>query len=206
MRTTSLVALSTILLLAACTQVTAPTLEVSGSSSSSSVVVSSQALSSAMSQSFAMQRITSSVANSSVASVSSKAAQTSSSNVPVGWNTDLTAEQINVLRDGGTEIPFTSPLLNEHRKGTFFSADCNEPVFRSEQKFDSGTGWPSFWAPITPDAVVEVTDNSLGMTRTEIRSKCGGHLGHVFNDGPQPTGLRYCMNGVALKFVPDAGQ
>ena len=207
MRTTSLIALSTILLLAACTQVTTPTPEVSGSSSSFSVMVSSQAMSSAMSQSVAMQHIASSYAKSfTTASLATNTAQTSSSNFPAGWNTDLTAEQINVLRDGGTETPFTSPLLNEHRKGTFVSADCNEPVFRSEQKFDSGTGWPSFWAPITPDAVVEVTDNSLGITRTEIRSKCGGHLGHVFNDGPQPTGLRYCMNGLALKFVPDKGQ
>ncbi len=130
----------------------------------------------------------------------------SGATLPTGWSTDLTANQIAVLRDGGTETPFTSPLLDEHRKGTFVSADCGEPVFRSEQKFDSGTGWPSFWAPITPDAVVEVADNSGGLQRTEIRSKCGGHLGHVFTDGPKPTGLRYCMNGLALKFIPDPGQ
>ncbi len=121
------------------------------------------------------------------------------------WNTNLTEEQLHILRDAGTETPFTSPLLNEHRKGTYVSADCNEPVFRSEQKFDSGTGWPSFRAPITPDAVVEKTDTSFGV-RTEILSKCGGHLGHVFTDGPPPTGLRYCMNGLALKFIPDPGQ
>ncbi len=126
--------------------------------------------------------------------------------IPPSWNPDLTDEQLNILRDHGTEVPFTSPLLEEHRKGTFVSADCGEPVFRSEQKFDSGTGWPSFWAPVSPDAVVEVPDTTAGMTRTEIRSRCGGHLGHVFHDGPQPTGLRYCMNGLALRFIPDAEQ
>lgn len=126
--------------------------------------------------------------------------------VPDGWNADLTEEQLHVLRDSGTERPFTSPLLNEHRKGTYVSADCGLPVFRSEQKFDSGTGWPSFWAPISEDAVIEETDRTLGITRTEIVSPCGGHLGHVFDDGPEPTGLRYCMNGLALKFIPDAGQ
>lgn len=119
------------------------------------------------------------------------------------WNQDLTPEQLSILRDAGTERPFTSPLLDEHRKGTFVTADCNIPVFRSEQKFDSGTGWPSFWTPISPDAVIEKTDTTFGMARTEILSKCGGHLGHVFTDGPKPTGLRYCMNGLALKFIPD---
>ncbi|MBI3619319.1 peptide-methionine (R)-S-oxide reductase MsrB [Candidatus Peregrinibacteria bacterium] len=123
-----------------------------------------------------------------------------------GWKKMLTSDQYAVLRQAGTEQPYTSDLLNEHRKGTFVTADCGEPVFRSEQKFDSHTGWPSFWAPITKDAVIEKTDNSGGMQRTEILSKCGGHLGHVFTDGPQPTGLRYCMNGLALKFIPDAGQ
>lgn len=120
-----------------------------------------------------------------------------------GWKNILSPDQYHVLREAGTERPFTSPLLNEHRKGTYVTADCGQPVFRSEQKFDSGTGWPSFWAPISPDAVVEVEDGTLGIKRIEIRSKCGGHLGHVFTDGPDPTGLRYCMNGLALKFVPD---
>ncbi len=119
------------------------------------------------------------------------------------WKRALTPEQYHVLRQAGTDIPFTHPLVNEHRPGTYVTADCNEPVFRSEQKFDSGTGWPSFWAPIKPDAVVEKTDTSLFAERTEILSRCGGHLGHVFDDGPQPTGLRYCMNGTALKFIPD---
>ena len=123
-----------------------------------------------------------------------------------GWKKILTPDRYEILRQAGTEQPFTSDLLNEHRKGTFVTADCGEPVFRSEQKFDSGTGWPSFWAPISKDAVIEKNDDSGGYSRTEILSKCGGHLGHVFTDGPQPTGLRYCMNGLALKFIPDAVQ
>lgn len=119
------------------------------------------------------------------------------------WRKTLTPEQYYILREGGTEIPFTSPLVNEHRPGTYVTADCSEPVFRSEQKFDSGTGWPSFWAPINLIAITTSTDNTLLFERTEVRSRCGGHLGHVFTDGPPPTGLRYCMNGDALKFIPD---
>jgi len=120
------------------------------------------------------------------------------------WRKILTPDQYHILREKGTEVPFSSELDYETRPGTYYTADCHEPVFRSEQKYDSGTGWPSFWQPITPDAVVEQKDTSLFEERTEILSKCGGHLGHVFNDGPAPTGLRYCMNGDALIFVPDS--
>jgi peptide-methionine (R)-S-oxide reductase len=118
------------------------------------------------------------------------------------WKQQLTPEQYNVLRQKGTEYAGTSPLVDEHRKGTFECTGCGLPLFSSEQKFDSGTGWPSFWAPIKPENVIESVDRSLSMTRTEVScAQCDGHLGHVFDDGPKPTGLRYCMNGVALKFV-----
>lgn len=118
------------------------------------------------------------------------------------WKAQLTPEQYDVLRHEGTEYAFSSPLNDIHDKGTFVCAGCELPVFSSSQKFDSGTGWPSFWAPIKKDNVIEETDKSLGMTRTKVAcAQCEGHLGHVFDDGPKPTGLRYCMNGVAMKFV-----
>lgn len=117
---------------------------------------------------------------------------------------DLTEEQRYILFEKGTEAPFTSDLLNEKRSGTYYAADTKQPVFRSEDKFDSGTGWPSFTKPVSPEAVEEESDTSHGMTRTEVLSTEGGHLGHVFPDGPQDKGgLRYCINGDALYFVPD---
>jgi peptide-methionine (R)-S-oxide reductase len=117
------------------------------------------------------------------------------------WRKLLTPEQYYVLRHEGTERAFTSALLNEHRPGTFGCAGCDLALFSSKTKFESGTGWPSFWAPLE-GAVDEAEDRSFGMTRTAVSChRCGGHLGHVFTDGPKPTGLRYCMNGVALKFM-----
>jgi peptide-methionine (R)-S-oxide reductase len=122
------------------------------------------------------------------------------------WRRQLTAEQYNVLRRHATERPFTSPLDREKRRGTFVCAGCGHALFSSSTKFDSGTGWPSFYAPLE-DAIGTSEDRSLFMTRTEVHCRrCGGHLGHVFEDGPPPTGLRYCMNGVALKFVPADAQ
>ena len=118
------------------------------------------------------------------------------------WKKLLTPAQYDVLRQEGTERPFTSALLDEHRNGTFACIGCDLPLYSSKTKFESGTGWPSFWAPLDK-AVDEITDHSFGMTRTAVSChRCGGHLGHVFPDGPKPTGLRYCMNGVALKFAP----
>lgn len=120
---------------------------------------------------------------------------------PEEWQKLLTPEQYAVLRQEDTERPFTSPLNHEKRKGTFACAACDLPLFASETKFDSGTGWPSFYAPID-GAVESGKDWTFGLLREEVHCRrCGGHLGHVFNDGPKPTGLRYCINGVSLKFV-----
>ncbi len=116
------------------------------------------------------------------------------------WRRMLSPAAYDVLRKAGTERPYSSPLNDEHRSGTFTCAGCGQDLFASSTKFDSGTGWPSFYR-VLPNAVLEQQDDSAGMTRTEVLcNRCGGHLGHVFNDGPQPTGLRYCMNGVAMGF------
>ena len=120
------------------------------------------------------------------------------------WKERLDPEQFRVLRKHGTERAGTSPLNGEKRKGVFHCAGCDLPLFSSETKFESGTGWPSFWAPLD-DAIGTKSDRSFFMTRTEVHCRrCGGHLGHVFDDGPRPTGQRYCMNGVAMTFKPAA--
>jgi peptide-methionine (R)-S-oxide reductase len=120
------------------------------------------------------------------------------------WRKLLTPDQYAVLRQAGTERPFSSPLDHEKRHGVFACAGCALDLYSSDTKFDSGTGWPSFWAPLEK-AVGTEDDASLGMDRTAVHcSRCGGHLGHVFDDGPKPTGLRYCMNGLALTFKPTA--
>ena len=119
---------------------------------------------------------------------------------PAEWQKILGPQRYAVLRLASTERPFTSPLLKEHRRGTFVCAGCTNPLFNSATKFESGTGWPSFWKAL-PGAVVTRADRSLIVERDEVLcARCGGHLGHVFDDGPKPTGLRYCMNGLALNF------
>jgi peptide-methionine (R)-S-oxide reductase len=120
------------------------------------------------------------------------------------WKQQLSPEAFRVLRKHGTERPGSSPLNDEKRPGTFSCAGCGQPLFASSTKFQSGTGWPSFWAPLE-EAVDTTIDDSLFMRRTEVHcARCGGHLGHVFPDGPPPTGHRFCMNGVALTFEPEA--
>lgn len=124
------------------------------------------------------------------------------SHSPAEWKQLLGPERYRVLREAATERPFTSSLNNEHRRGTFACGGCALPLFSSSTKFDSGTGWPSFYRPLNR-AVVTRVDRSMLMERTEVLCRrCGGHLGHVFPDGPKPTGLRYCMNGLALRFQP----
>ncbi|HEV7718070.1 MAG TPA: peptide-methionine (R)-S-oxide reductase MsrB [Arsenicitalea sp.] len=121
------------------------------------------------------------------------------------WRKELTPEQYRVTREHGTERPFSHLYNTEKRDGIYHCVACGAPLFTADTKYDSGSGWPSFFKPISPEAVGETTDRSLGMTRIEAHcNNCGAHLGHVFEDGPNPTGLRYCMNGTSLEFEPKA--
>jgi len=123
------------------------------------------------------------------------------------WRSELSPEEYRVLREKGTERAFTGAYWDEHREGVYACAGCGQPLYASETKFDSGTGWPSFSQPIEPEAVATETDNSHFMVRTEVHcSRCGGHLGHVFPDGPKPTGVRHCINSASLRLRPTEGE